>query len=106
MTNGEACHDRRPLAQLKPGSCGIIRQTTLSEAEAASLAAMGLRCNSTIKLCRQGEPCIVSVISGGRQTCTIGLAKPLAQGIIVEPIEPTSKPLSRPEPSPSPRSGT
>ncbi len=86
MTNGLTSHDRRSLTQLRPGTCAIIRQTALNADDAASLAAMGLRCNSTVKLCRQGEPCIVSIISGGRQTCTIGLAKPLAQGIVVEPV--------------------
>jgi FeoA domain len=65
----------------------VIRSTTLDAQDSAMLAAMGLRCDSTVQLCREGEPCIVSVMSGGRFSCRIGLARPLARAILVERIE-------------------
>jgi hypothetical protein len=45
---------------------------------------MGLACNSRVRLCRSGEPCIVAVMTGGRASCRIGLARPLADRIMVE----------------------
>jgi hypothetical protein len=45
---------------------------------------MGLCCDATVRMCRPGEPCIVAVMTGGRASCRIGLAKPLAECIQID----------------------
>jgi len=97
------------LSQLKPGQGGIVRSMDLRGAanahahgsdagpdsarssaidaarDAAYLGAMGMCCNAKVRLCRAGEPCIVSIVSGSGASCRIGLARPLADRIMVEP---------------------
>jgi Fe2+ transport system protein FeoA len=73
------------LNQLKPGEAAVVRSAPIGADDAAMLAAMGLCCNAKIRLCRAGEPCIVAVVSGGGG-CRIGLARPLADRIMVERI--------------------
>lgn len=73
-----------PLNQLKPGESGIVRGAPESGDDAAVLAAMGLCCNAKVRLCRAGEPCIVAVVAGSGAGCRIGLARPLADRILVE----------------------
>jgi hypothetical protein len=76
-----------PLMQLRPGQAGmvgVVCEARLEECDAALLRAMGLGCGSRVRLCRAGEPCIVAVITGGRASCRIGLARPLAEQIMVE----------------------
>ncbi len=75
------------LNQLKPGETGVVRSAPLSGDDAAMLAAMGLYCNATVRLCRAGEPCIVAVLGGGGSGCRIGLARPLADRILVERLD-------------------
>lgn len=72
------------LNQLAPGESGIVRSAQINSADAAMLGAMGLCCNATVRLCRAGEPCIVAVVSGRGSGCRIGLARPLADRIMVE----------------------
>jgi hypothetical protein len=74
---------------------GVIAEKRLDGEDRALLRAMGLSCNATVKLCRAGEPCIVAVMSGcgegGRlwgDACRIGLAKPLAERIVVRLMDP------------------
>jgi Fe2+ transport system protein FeoA len=74
------------LNQLKAGDVGIVRSTDINASDAAMLGAMGLCCNATVRLCRAGEPCIVAVIAGRGSGCRIGLARPLAEKIIVDPV--------------------
>ena len=61
-----------------------MRTRDLAEADAALLGAMGLCCDAKVRLCRAGEPCIVAVMTGGRASCRIGLARPLAERIQVD----------------------
>jgi Fe2+ transport system protein FeoA len=72
------------LTQLRPGQSAIVNSARLSQGDAALLGAMGLGCNSRVRLCRAGEPCIVAVMTGGHASCRIGLARPLADQIMVE----------------------
>ena len=72
------------LNQLAPGESGVVRSTEINSADAAMLGAMGLCCNATVRLCRAGEPCIVAVVGGRGAGCRIGLARPLADRILVE----------------------
>lgn len=73
------------LSQLRPGQRGIVRQADVAGDDAALLRAMGLCCNAKVRLCRAGEPCIVSVVTGNGAGCRIGLARPLAEKILVDP---------------------
>jgi Fe2+ transport system protein FeoA len=75
-----------PLSQLRPGQTGVVRSTAAAPADAALLGAMGLCCNATVRLCRAGEPCIVSIHTG-KAACRIALARPLAQAIRVELLD-------------------
>jgi len=77
-----------PLSSLKRGQTATVHASTLTSVDQAYLQALGLRLNSRVRLCRVGEPCIVSVASAGSDcgcgsTCRIGLAKALAQHIYV-----------------------
>lgn len=78
------------LMQMRVGDIGVIQEKRLDDGDRAMLRAMGLECNATVKLCRAGEPCIVAVMSGGQaggrmggDCCRIGLARPLAEKILV-----------------------
>jgi hypothetical protein len=63
-----------------------VRQADVPADDAALLGAMGLCCNAKVRLCRAGEPCIVAVTTGRGAGCRIGLARPLADRIVVEPV--------------------
>lgn len=71
----------------------------LDEDDRKILRAMGLHKDCTLRMCRAGEPCIVAVlgltgtatgVGDGRQAaaggsgCRIGLARPLAERIVVQ----------------------
>lgn len=50
------------------------------------LGAMGLCRDAEIRMCRAGEPCIVSICCaamGGAAACRVGIARPLAERIMV-----------------------
>jgi Fe2+ transport system protein FeoA len=77
------------LATLRPGQMGVVRGATLEAGDAAYLRAMGVRPAALVRVCRLGHPCIVEVVSGGREccgmgSCRIGLAKELAERVMVE----------------------
>jgi hypothetical protein len=74
------------LCQLRPGQSGVVRTAGVSESDAAYLGAMGLCCNARVRLCRAGEPCIVAISSGKGAGCRIGLARPLAERIMVDVV--------------------
>ena len=82
------------LTTLKPGETARICETCLDPADAAMLRAMGLRPNAVVRLCRMGEPCIVEVLASEASTaacaCRIGLAKLLAQRVLVVGTSPTT----------------
>lgn len=71
-----------PLTQLKRGQHATLASTSLPEADAASLRALGLKPACELTLCRSGQPCIVSVVSGGCR-CRIGLSRELADRVMV-----------------------
>jgi Fe2+ transport system protein FeoA len=85
------------LTGLKAGQRGVVRRTDMDLRDAALLRAMGLRPNARVRLCRLGEPCIVEIM-GARPAesgqcppegccCRIGLARPLADRVMVAPLE-------------------
>jgi len=78
-----AAHRTVPLSQLRPGETGVVCSAGSDPADAALLRAMGLRMNATVRMCRAGEPCIVSVLGARGCSCRIGLARPLAERIVI-----------------------
>lgn len=81
------------IASLKCGETGVLCDSRIPESDNALLRAMGLHPEARIRLCRQGEPCIVAVSTstsssgndcGCGSECRIGLAKSLAQQIFVK----------------------
>lgn len=87
-----------PLSTLRQGQSGIITESHLDPDDAALLRAMGLCTSATIKVIRPGQPCVVAVggvngpdgttaescACGG--TCRIGLARALADKILVSSV--------------------
>ncbi len=78
-----------PLASLKAGQTAVVRGATLDAGDAAYLRAMGVRPSALVRVCRLGHPCIIEVVSGGTAccgmgSCRIGLAKELAQQVMVQ----------------------
>lgn len=98
-TDGCACTGAKAcptvsLCVLKAGQTGVIAEARMTEDDASLLRAMGLAPGSRVMMCRQGEPCIVAVTTGGKSgagaggqgcsgACRIGLARPLAEQIMV-----------------------
>lgn len=50
---------------------------------AAVLRAMGLRPSAHVRVCRTGEPCIVEIGSACGMSCRIGLARALAERVLI-----------------------
>lgn len=81
--SGEVVMRRLQLTQLRCGEIGRVLTNQLDPRDAAVLRAMGLRANAQVKLCRPGQPCIVSVVGVQGACCRIGLAAPLAARVVV-----------------------
>ncbi len=61
----------------------MVQGSDLEADGAATLRAMGLRPSVTVRVCRIGHPCIVEVGNVAGATCRIGLARPLAERVMV-----------------------
>lgn len=97
-TGGNACPPVS-LCKLKPGQVAVVAEARLAAKDASLLSAMGLCEEATIRVCRVGEPCIVSVVGRGGKVAAgalsgagggnrIGLTLPLAERIFVRAVEP------------------
>ena len=69
------------LSHLRVGSRATLLLSNLDEKLASLLGAIGLTDGSSIRICRQGGPCIVQV-----RSTRVGLARSLAERISVSPI--------------------
>ena len=69
-----------PLAQLPIGAEGILTSDRLCPEDRALLNAIGLAEHSSVRVSRQGEPCIVEV-----HTTRVALAQEIARQIWVSP---------------------
>lgn len=74
-----------PLDQLAVGACATLHTAQLDPDDADALRAMGLRPECQLRVCKAGEPCIVTVNS---PSCRIALARGLANRVMVTPNEP------------------
>ena len=71
-----------PLTQLRVGACATLDTTQFDAEDADALRAMGLRPECRLRVCKRGEPCIVTVDS---PDCRIALSKRLATKVLVRP---------------------
>lgn len=99
--SGEPCCNGQPAARvtlsaLRVGQIGVVCETCMDKRDAAMLRAMGLRPRARVRICRVGEPLIVEVMGAGQCelnacakptacTCRIGLARALAERVLLEP---------------------
>lgn len=74
-----------PLDQLGVGTCATLHTAQLDPDDADALRAMGLRPECQLRVCKAGEPCIVTVNS---PSCRIALARGLANRVMVTPNQP------------------
>lgn len=74
-----------PLTQLPRGGRGTVNPDNLDAADFATLRAMGLRPNATVEVCRLGQHCIVALTGACGGGCRIGIARDLADRVMVEP---------------------
>jgi len=79
-------HERRtiPLTQLTKGQRGRVMGEGNETDEVRMLSAMGLRPDASVTMCRMGEPCIVSLSGACGGGCRIGLARGIAEKVMVE----------------------
>lgn len=75
------------LTTLTPGQVGQLFAADLSPElggeHAGLLRAMGLRPNAAVRMCRQGDPCIVQVGQVRGDSCRLGLSRRVADRISV-----------------------
>ena len=69
-----------PLATLEVGRSARFHDAALDEEARDLLRALELTSNAMVRLCQQGEPCIVQV-----RSTRIGLSKQVAGAIMVVP---------------------
>lgn len=84
ITAPEAPKTAVRLTQLGLGQSGRLDSTTLTGDEGEALRAMGLRPECELRVCKMGEPCIVS-IGPAASGCRIALARRLADRLHVRP---------------------
>ncbi len=76
--------DRTPccLADLDVGATARLHDARLDLESRAQLRALGLTDGSLLRVCKQGEPCVVQV-----RTTRIGISARIAQRVFVVPVE-------------------
>jgi Fe2+ transport system protein FeoA len=75
-----------PLDQLGVGACATLHTAQLDPDDADALRAMGLRPECQLRVCKRGEPCIVTVNSAAvGASCRIALARRLTNRVMVRP---------------------
>lgn len=72
------------LSQLGKGRSARLASTTLPVDEGETLRAMGLRPECELRVCKIGEPCIVT-IGPAQSRCRIALARRVAEQLHVRP---------------------
>lgn len=74
-----------PLTQLPKGRPARVHADNLDASDFAALRAMGLRPNATVEVCRLGQHCIVALTGACGGGCRIGIARDLADRVMVQP---------------------
>ena len=86
----EVPKDARRLADLPVGSTARLLDAHLDGEARAQIRALGLIDASVLRVCKQGEPCVVQV-----RTTRIGISSRIAQHVFVTPTDGRAS-LSRP----------
>jgi Fe2+ transport system protein FeoA len=71
-----------PLAELAVGDLAQLHHVDLEAGTDRFLRAIGLTHAAQLRVCRNGEPCIIQV-----RSTRVGLARAIADRILVVPIE-------------------
>lgn len=86
LAQGEA----RGLDELRPEDRGRVLGLDVSARDAGYLRSMGLRPGATLRVTRQGDPCVVEVLCPEGCRCgpatRIGLARDLSRRVRVLPL--------------------
>ncbi len=67
------------LSDLSPGAVARFHRAQLADDDCQLLRALGMTERCLVRVCQNGEPCIVQV-----RTTRIGLSRVVAEGILVE----------------------
>lgn len=78
-----ASGNRVRLTRMRVGDTGRVCGGRLDNDDRDMLRALGLRPDARVRLARVGEPCIVQVLGKHGCSCRIGLARPLAERVII-----------------------
>ncbi len=83
--NAEIRRASIPLTQLPRGRRARVAESDLDADDLSVLRAMGLRPNASVAVCRLGQPCIVALEGACGGGCRIGLAREIAERVMVLP---------------------
>lgn len=72
-----------PLTSLAIEASARVHNAQVAPEARDALRALGLTDGVTLRVCKQGEPCVVQV-----RSTRIGMTRRVAQGILVEPHTP------------------
>jgi Fe2+ transport system protein FeoA len=70
------------LADVQSGTTARLTDTRLESASRALLRALGLTDGSVLRVCQQGEPCVIQV-----RATRIGLSSRVARDVFIVPVE-------------------
>jgi Fe2+ transport system protein FeoA len=70
------------LADVDAGTTARFSDAQLAPASRALLRAMGLTDGSVLRVCKQGEPCVIQV-----RATRIGLSSRVARDVFITPVE-------------------
>lgn len=76
-----------PLTRLARGRKARVSESALHPDDLSMLRAMGLKPNASIEVCRLGQPCIVALVGVCGGGCRIGLAREIADRVMVHPVD-------------------
>ncbi len=73
------------LRTLRKGETATVVSTSADASDDSYLRALGIGPDARIRLCRGGEPCIITVSGRCGGTCRVALASSLASSVHVQP---------------------
>jgi len=74
-----------PLTELRERATGRLIEMRVEQADAEFLAAVGLRPDCSVTLCRLGRPCVIAIRGACGGGCRVGVPREIASRLLVEP---------------------
>ena len=71
-----------PLSDVAAGTTARLADTRLESSPRALLRALGLTDGSMLRVCQQGEPCVIQV-----RATRIGLSSRVAKNVFIIPVD-------------------